>query len=236
VRGNVWAVPDQTPVTKIFDGLIRLLFFPTTQVVNVSATKPYDNAPGGWRSTMADMDATIAPYGDIVALHPNHCFIPTMSALAYDASDLFHAVTSDADPLAHTPFDVIHVPADNQEHVQVTAENAAWLRAEIEQGVTGVAPGAVASRLSLAAPAPNPSSGPLAIDFTLPRAGAVDVRVLDVAGREVARPVAGTLAAGPHRATWNGRDLNGTPAAPGVYFIRLAAHGETVTRRAVRLH
>src|SRR4030095_13401199 len=87
--------------------------------------------------TMADMDSTAAPYGDIVALHPSHCFIPTMSALAYDSPDLFHSVASDPDPLTHTPFDVIYVPAVNQEHVQITPENKAWIKSEIELGVTG---------------------------------------------------------------------------------------------------
>jgi FlgD Ig-like domain len=235
VRGNVWAVPDQTPITKIFDGSIRLFIFPTTQVVNVSATRPYDDAPGGWRSTMADMDATPAPYGDIIALYPNHCFIPTMSSLAYDSPDLFHSVAADADPLAHTPFDAVYFPSANQEHVQVTAENAAWIRGEIEQGVTGVAPSALARRIQLAAPAPNPSSGPLEIDFALPRTSRADLRIFDLAGREVAHPLAATMAAGAHRVTWSGRDGAGHAAGPGVYFLRLATDHEAVTRRIVRL-
>ena len=234
VRGHVWAVPNQTPLTRIFDGSIRLLFFPTTQVVNVSATKPYDNAPGGSRATMADMDSTAAPYGDIVALHPSHCFIPTMSALAYDSPDLFHSVASDPDPLAHTPFDMIYVPAVNQEHVQITPENKTWIISEIESGVTGVGGPAANPPLSLAV-APNPSSGPLEMAYSLARAGAVDLRIFDIAGREIAHPVTGSRPAGLYRVTWDGSRENGTSAAPGVYFIHLAAHGETLTRRIVRL-
>ncbi len=235
IRGNIWAVPNATPQTKIFDGSVRILFSTTNQVVNVVGTKPYDDAPGGWRSTMSDMDQTPAPYGDIVALYPNHCFIPTMSALAYDSPDLFHAVSGDVDPLAHTPFDVVYWPTTNQEHVAITAENAAWLKSEIELGVTGVGPLASAARLQLAAPRPNPSSGPLEIGFTLPRAAAIDLRVYDVRGREVARVASGSRAAGPQRVTWSGRDRAGAPVSSGVYFIRLRAAGEVETRRIVRL-
>src|SRR5262245_16019456 len=83
IKGNVWAVPNNLPVTKIFDGQIRILFSNTTQAVNASTTLPYDNAPGGTRATMTQMDTTAAPYGDIIALYPSHCFIPTVSALAF---------------------------------------------------------------------------------------------------------------------------------------------------------
>ena len=70
LTGNVWAVPDGGSAT-IFHGIIDY-FFPPPDVqttVTVSGTAPYDNAPGGKRSSMADMDATMAPFGDIIALH-----------------------------------------------------------------------------------------------------------------------------------------------------------------------
>jgi hypothetical protein len=184
---------------------------------------------------MTDMDNTAAPYGDIVALYPAHSFIPTMSALDYDSPDLFHAVTSDPDPVAHTPFDVVYVPSANQEHVQITSENAAWIKNEIELGVTAVILPTATARLQLAAPAPNPSSGPLEIGFALPRGGPADLRIFDVCGREVAHPVTGFLPAGPHRVTWNGKDESGNPGSSGVYFVCLAANGEKVTRRVVRV-
>lgn len=235
ITGNVWAVPNQTPTTKIFDGRLRILFSTTTQTVNVSSTQPYDNAPGGWRSTMADMDATPAPYGDIVALFPNHCFIPTVSALAYDSPDLFHAVSGDPDPLSHTPFDAIYWPTSNQEHVSITPENAVWLRSEIESGVTGVGGSLTSAGIQLARPWPNPSAGAVRIGFTLPKAAPVDVRVLSVDGREVARVASGLWSSGAHAVDWAGVDRRGAPVAPGVYFVRLTAEGKVETRRVVRL-
>jgi len=233
ILGNVWAVPNLSSHV-IFDGRIRILLTDNRQTVSVSGTQPYAGAPGGWRGTMAQMDTVAAPYGDIVALHPNHCFIPTVSALAYDTPDLFHSVAGDPDPLAHTPFDAIYTQASNQEHVTVTAENAAWLRSEIELGVTGVIADAGPAAATLLPPAPSPARGPVRVAFTLAREDRVDLRVLGVDGREVARLADGVWSAGPHEVTWSGADRTGGAAPSGVYFVRLAAAGRVETRRLVR--
>jgi len=234
ILGNVWAVPNLSSHT-IFDGRIRILFSDTRQTVTVSGTQPYDGAPGGWRGTMAEMDTVPAPYGDIMALHPNHCFIPTVSALDYDSPDLFHVVAGDPDPLLHTPFDVIYTQATNQEHVTVTAENAAWIRSEIELGVTGVASGAGPAATMLMPPAPDPAPGRVRIAFALPRPASVDLRVLSVDGREVTRLAAGEWTAGPHEVTWSGDDRLGRATPAGVYFVRIAAEGRIETRRFARI-
>lgn len=233
ITGNVWAVPNATS-TKIFDGKTRVLFITTaSQTVTVSGTQPYDNAPGGYRGSMAQLDSVAAPYGDIVALSPNHCFIPTVSALAYNTTDLFHNIEADPNPVANTPFDVIYSQATNQEHVAITPQNAAWFRSEVEMGVTGVEPIAGAD-FGLRRPWPNPSSGPVRITFSLARPEHVDLRVFTVDGREVANLARGVLGAGRHDVSWTGRDARGTATASGVYFVRLATEGRVETRRVVR--
>jgi len=232
ILGNAWAVPNVT-TTKIFDGRVRILFSTTQQTLTTSNTKAYDNAPGGSRATMAEMDAVAAPYGDIIALYPSHCFIPTVSALAYDTPDLFHDIAADANPVSHTPFDAIYTQGTNQEHVAITAQNAAWIKSEVENVVTGVGPVAGASPM-LRAPAPDPSSGPVRLDFTLARQQAVDVRVFGVDGREVARLARGVWDAGSHELTWSGKDARGAEVRAGVYFVRLAADRAVETRRFVR--
>ena len=233
ILGNVWAVPNLTS-TKIFDGRIRILFSTTSQSVTASGTQPCDNAPGGSRATMAEMDAVPAPYGDIVALYPSHCFIPTVSALAYATSDLFHDIAADPDPVSHTPFDAIYTQGTNQGHVAITPQNATWIKSEVEVSVTGVGPLAEAHP-GLRAPMPNPSSGPVRIGFTLDRPAAVDLRVFAVDGREVARLARGVWDAGAHEVAWSGRDARGAGVRAGVYIVRYAADGTAVTRRIVRL-
>jgi flagellar hook capping protein FlgD/PGAP1-like protein len=232
VLGNVWAVPDVV-TTKIFDGRVRILFSTTQQTLTTSNTQPYDNAPGGSRATMAEMDAVAAPYGDIIALHPSHCFIPTVSALAWDAADLFPDIAADPAPLSHTPFDVIHTQATNQEHVAITPQNAAWFKSEVEMAVTAVGPVAGASP-RLRTPQPNPSSGPVRIGFALSRPQAVDLRVFGVDGREVARLARGEWDAGSHEVAWSGKDAHGAEVRAGIYFVRLVADEAVETRRIIR--
>lgn len=232
VTGHVWAVPDLVS-TKIFDGRIRILFSTTSQAVTVNGPQPYDSAPGGWRGSMAQLDSVAAPYGDIVALFPSHGFIPTVSALAYDTANLFHDVAADPDPVSKTPFDAIYSQGTNQEHVAITSQNAAWIRNEVEMGVTAVEPVA-SGGVGLRKPWPNPSSGPVRIPFSLARPAAVDLRVFSVDGREVAHLARGVWGAGTHQVAWSGRDSRGASSASGVYFVRFAAEDRVETRRVVR--
>lgn len=234
ITGNVWAVPSVTS-TKIFDGKTRVLFITTaSQAVTVNGTQPYDGAPGGSRASMAQLDSVAAPYGDIVALHQSHCFIPTVSALAYNTTDLFHNVAADPNPVSNTPFDAIYAQGTNEEHVAITAENAAWIRSEIEMGVTGVTPVAGVA-VTLRKPWPNPAAGPVRIAFSLARSQAVDLSVFGVDGREVATLARGLWSAGSHQVSWSGLDSRGAPTASGVYFVRMVTGERAETRRVVRL-
>jgi len=234
ITGNVWAVPNVTS-TKIFDGKIRVLFITTaSQAVTVNGTQPYDGAPGGSRASMAQLDSVVAPYGDIGALHQSHCFIPTVSALAYNTTDLFHDIAADPSPVSNTPFDAAYTQGTNQEHVAMTPENATWIRNEIEMGVTGVTPVAGVG-VTLRKPWPNPAAGLVRIAFSLARSQSVDLRVFGVDGREVAALARGLWSAGSHRVSWSGLDSRGAPTASGVYFVRLVTGERAETRRIVRL-
>ena len=234
VTGNVWAVPDQA-LARIFQGSIRILFSTTSQAVDVSGTLPWDGAPGGSRASLAELDAVPAPYGDIVALHPAHCFIPTVSALALSTGDPFFAPAGAPDPLALTPFDAIYYPAANQAHVLVTAENAAWLRSELTQGLVSVPPGAPPGPVLGLAPASNPFRDEARLTYTLSAPGAVTLAVFDVRGRAVRELARGMRPAGSHRATWDGHDATGAPAPSGIYFARLEVDGRAIVRRIARL-
>lgn len=147
VVGNVWAVPDIAPQTQILEADVDIfLFFGDSLNVYADGTLPYDNAPGGFRPTqqqMSEFDPTydflgfIIELGDINTNFPNHAFVPTNSALdARDNQgnplDLFHNFNNDNNALKRTPFDAIYFPAGaNEEHVVVSAENAAFLLEQI---------------------------------------------------------------------------------------------------------
>ena len=80
---------------------------------------------------------------------------------------------------------------------------------------------------------PNPSRGPMSVDFQLPRADRVTLRVLDLAGRELTRVADGWFAAGPHALPWDARaGLTGSNGArSGVYFLEMRTSQGRVSRR-----
>jgi len=77
----------------------------------------------------------------------------------------------------------------------------------------------------------DPSGREADIRFSLPAASQVELSIVDVSGRTLARLLEGDLAAGAHQARW---DCASVPA--GVYFARLAVSERTVARRIVVLH
>ena len=232
IDGDVWAVPNQNPAT-IFHGRIDFIFLPADeQFVTVSGTPPWDNAPGGTRDSMFQMDTTAAPYGDIVALHPAHCFVPTVSALALPTSDLFFNVAGTPDVVSLTPFSAIRWASGNEEHVFIAPDTKAWIMSEIEAAPTG-APSSweVQPPLLLSVPPafPNPFTDQVALSFSLGVDAPVTLDIFDAAGRRTDRLLnAAMLSAGPHVVHWS-------PKAGGVYFYRVDAAGESRTGRLTAL-
>ena len=81
---------------------------------------------------------------------------------------------------------------------------------------------------------PNPSRGPVHIEFALPRGARPRVVVLDVMGREVARVSDAWYPAGRHEIAWDGATAQGRAAA-GVYFVRVHSGAQVLNRRVVRM-
>jgi len=224
ITGNVWALGDG-PVTTIFDGEQWVfLILNESETISVGPTLSLDNAPGGWRNSMAEMDSVEAPYGDIEALFENHCFIPTVSALALDTADPFFDIDGDPDLAARTPFDVVYYPTTNQEHVDVSPENKVWFLDELRGVRTSVpARPALLSRLWPARPNPfNPST---TISFDWHGGGSPSLEVLDARGRRVAWLHRGPLTVGRHELVWRPRGV-----ASGTYFLRLRGDGTSWSR------
>lgn len=89
--------------------------------------------------------------------------------------------------------------------------------------------------LSLAQNYPNPFNPVTTIRFDLPEKTRVRVAVYDCSGREIVRLVDGTREAGMHEVAWEGQDDTGNMAGSGVYFYRLVAGKETLTKKMVLL-
>ncbi len=104
---------------------------------------------------------------------------------------------------------------------------------------TGAVRSAIPANAATTAPAvfparPNPFVTATDIAYAVPTSGSVSLRLFDVRGRLVRTLVSGTVRAGAHHVSWDGRDDDGMETGSGVYFIRFDAEGVSRTQRLVR--
>jgi hypothetical protein len=82
---------------------------------------------------------------------------------------------------------------------------------------------------------PNPFNPTTSIGFYLPNSGSVRLEIFDVNGRLVDILADGSMSAGEHSVDWDGRDRTGSNVSSGVYFYRLIAGKEILSRKMVLL-
>lgn len=80
---------------------------------------------------------------------------------------------------------------------------------------------------------PNPSGiGQTNVLYRVLQTGPVSVIVYDIGGRMVRQLESGVVASGVRGVTWDGRDENGSPVAPGMFFVRFTSDsGQEATKR-----
>ena len=82
----------------------------------------------------------------------------------------------------------------------------------------------------LSAAWPNPSRGPLTLQFTVPRLSHIKLSVVDLQGREVAVLARGEQSAGRYQVNWDGRTDKGA-VQPGLYFVRFSTPEKQIVNR-----
>ncbi|RMI05045.1 MAG: T9SS C-terminal target domain-containing protein, partial [Calditrichaeota bacterium] len=82
---------------------------------------------------------------------------------------------------------------------------------------------------------PNPFNPETQIEFSIPKAEMVSLKVYDVLGREIQTLVKGRLTPGKYQIRWDGRDQHGQPVASGVYFYRLKTRDFAQIRKMILL-
>jgi serine protease AprX len=98
---------------------------------------------------------------------------------------------------------------------------------------TGVGNAPSITALALLGNMPNPFTASTTLRVGLPKASEVEIEVFDVAGRRVRSDRTATLAAGWREISFDARDTAGQALPSGVYFYRVKAAGETITRKMV---
>jgi acid phosphatase len=88
--------------------------------------------------------------------------------------------------------------------------------------------------IRLSAPMPNPSTGGVTAQLTLPEAARVEASIYDIAGHAIRRLMSGTRS-GPVELRWDARRENGSPAGAGIYFLKVRAGARALQQKAVLL-
>ena len=82
---------------------------------------------------------------------------------------------------------------------------------------------------------PNPFSGRVVTNYSLPAEAEVELKVFGRDGRVVTTLVSGRQQAGRYRVTWDLDARTRARLANGVYFCRLTAGENTATRKMVKM-
>lgn len=78
---------------------------------------------------------------------------------------------------------------------------------------------------------PNPFNPSTRINFELPSEQNVQIQIYDQQGREIRSLVHQTMGAGYHEVVWNGLNDDGRTIPSGIYFCKLKAAGQNLSRQ-----
>ncbi len=82
---------------------------------------------------------------------------------------------------------------------------------------------------------PNPFNPVTTIQYSLPNAGIVDLKIYDLMGREVRSLVNAFTSAGTQSILWDAKDDFGNPVSSGVYIYRLETEGQMLSKKLILL-
>lgn len=80
---------------------------------------------------------------------------------------------------------------------------------------------------------PNPFNPSTTISFFIPDRASINLDIFDVKGRRVKTLIDEIKPAGRYNAEWNGRNSRGNPVSSGVYYYRLTAGKNIITKKLV---
>ena len=84
-------------------------------------------------------------------------------------------------------------------------------------------------------PYPNPFTNQVTIPVQLKKATTIKVSIYSELGQRIKEIPVGTLAAGPNKIEWDGKDQAGKPVAQGLYFYRVDINGKLQTGKLQKL-
>lgn len=91
------------------------------------------------------------------------------------------------------------------------------------------------SKLALLQNRPNPFLANTTIEYQLPKAGKVELKVYNISGQLVKTLVDGQQNAGPHSIRWDGRNDQNQKVAAGSYLYHLNQDNKAITQKMIYL-
>ncbi len=82
---------------------------------------------------------------------------------------------------------------------------------------------------------PNPFNPTTHIEFSLKKAGNVELAIYNINGQKVRTLISEEMEADNHKVTWNGKDDRGNSVSSGTYFYRLQTSETTQTKKMLML-
>ena len=78
---------------------------------------------------------------------------------------------------------------------------------------------------------PNPFNPITNIAFSLSKHSLVDLKIVDIEGRQIRHLLSNGFAAGRHGVNWNGTNDLGAAVGSGIYFMVLRAEGKVLSQK-----
>jgi hypothetical protein len=218
---NFAEITDQEVAKSLLENTVRYLLHPdiTPPEMPDSFTVAYNTGSGNYLDWAASLAHDFAYFCIYRSSDPN--FTPT-------PGDLVHTTTSTEwyDP-EYDGWPVYYKVSavDDDGNESDPAEDAT---------PTAITELKVPVKLALYQNVPNPFNPTTVIRYDVPAQGArVSLAIYDVGGHLVRTLVDGSQTPGVKSVTWDGRDSRGTSVSSGIYFYRLRAGGEVITRKMV---
>jgi hypothetical protein len=250
--GNVYAAPDGPYHYLILGNRVTLndsgtTYIPdqyrrfdtdTTRVFNAydicRAATFVDTVTGEWDVEMAIYNPNVAPEAKVGFNFGGSQSSRAEAAINGDAYAYWTWQPNVVDSPFAIPATAPGTPGDPGGYNLVNSEYWALLRFDTTSAVTSVRVhdglAGVPMAYVLSQNYPNPFNPSTNIQFSLPRAGKVEMKVYNLLGQVVATLVNGQYATGRYEVTWDARNL-----ASGLYFYRLTVDNNVVDTKKMLL-
>jgi hypothetical protein len=186
--------------------------FPTAPRVWGRGTSTVGYSTEGSTSGINDINFGMGWCAPVGYIFTSSCRLRTY---VYELFDKYHR------PLGWAPTDAQHV---------VFAYSALW-EAKDPTDIGDEATNGATARLALQSQNPLRAGGLLQV--SLPRKGHARLEIFSVTGRRIAVLHDGRLEAGKHAFAWQAHGPDGMPLASGLYFARVEADGQRVTKKLI---